>query len=134
MNLPISVGDLQFGERFVMVKSLDILRLLMDTMDMYTKYCNMDFLFYKTVNTSQLLCYVVSYDIACQWCQNLRDRMFALDHEFFLFDGRRHMFQSFIFLHTLPLVKRNTASTSLPVLAGLMEKPRSVLGVRSILL
>lgn len=52
----------------------------------------MDYLFYKTLgdadDISQL---VVSYDIACQWSINLQTRMFALDHKFQLFDGRKHI-------------------------------------------
>lgn len=51
----------------------------------------MDYIFYKTIQTSRLVSYVVSYDIACQWSLNLPDRMLALDHEFFLFDGRRQV-------------------------------------------
>lgn len=45
----------------------------------------MDYLFYKSIIGSKLKSYVVSYDIACQWSIHLRERMFALDHEFFLF-------------------------------------------------
>jgi len=51
----------------------------------------MDYLFYKSISTSKLKSYVVSYDIACQWSIHLQERMFALDHEFFLFDGVRHV-------------------------------------------
>ncbi len=53
----------------------------------------MDYLFYKTltVSTKNVLSYVVSYDIACQWSIHLRERMFVLDHDFFLFDSRRHV-------------------------------------------
>ncbi len=57
----------------------------------------MDYLFYKAVIglqllcTLQLLCYVVSYDITCQWWINLQKRMLTLDPSFFLFDGRRHV-------------------------------------------
>jgi hypothetical protein len=86
MNLPNSVGDLQLGERFVLADSTSFCNA-----DRYSRYCNMDYLFHKTLNTSKLLSYVVSYDIACQWSRNLRDRMFALDPVFFLFDGRREV-------------------------------------------
>ncbi|KAG6839651.1 hypothetical protein C0991_000506 [Blastosporella zonata] len=60
MKRPCSVGDLQVGER------------------------NMDYLFYHSVIYSDLECYVVSYDIACQWSVNLCECMFNLDHEFFM--------------------------------------------------
>ncbi|KAF9521470.1 hypothetical protein CPB83DRAFT_823547 [Crepidotus variabilis] len=64
MNLPNSVGDLQYGER----------------------YCNMDYMFYQSLNTSgKVQAYVVSYDIACQWSKKLQSRMTAMDEDFFLF-------------------------------------------------
>ncbi|KAG6914117.1 hypothetical protein DXG01_002336 [Tephrocybe rancida] len=69
MKRPCSVGDLQVGER----------------------YCNMDYLFYQSVINSDLESYVISYDIACQWSVHLRERMFKLDHEFFMFDGSIHV-------------------------------------------
>ncbi|KAG6836222.1 hypothetical protein H0H93_010103 [Arthromyces matolae] len=65
MKRPCSVGDLQLGK----------------------KYCNIDFLFYWSIINSNLVCFVVSYDIACQWSINLRERMARLDHDFFLFNG-----------------------------------------------
>ncbi|KAF7319717.1 CxC2 domain-containing protein [Mycena kentingensis (nom. inval.)] len=55
--LPTSVGDLQKGER----------------------YANMDFIFMSFMrHFIALLWLVVSYDIACQWSKNLRDRLAAL--------------------------------------------------------
>jgi len=85
MNLPNSVGDLQVGEWLVTINSSDL-----SLANRYARYCNMDYLFYKTVNTNpRLLSYIISYDIACQWSLNLPDRMLAFDHEFFLFDGLR---------------------------------------------
>ncbi|RDB27568.1 hypothetical protein Hypma_003786 [Hypsizygus marmoreus] len=65
MKRPNAVGDLQKGER----------------------YCNMDYLFYKSLVNSELKEIYVSYDICCQWSINLQQRMFALDHEFYLFNG-----------------------------------------------
>ncbi|KAG6848619.1 hypothetical protein H0H93_015447 [Arthromyces matolae] len=64
MKRPLSVGDLQVGER----------------------YCNMDYLFYQSIRRSSLTHFIVSYDIACQWSINLRQRMFDLDHEFLIFN------------------------------------------------
>src|SRR6188768_2074821 len=45
----------------------------------------MYYLLYKSIINSKLKSYVVSYDIACQWSIHLREHMFALDHQFFLF-------------------------------------------------
>jgi hypothetical protein len=85
MNLPNSVGDLQVGERFGLVSSM----ISESIANEYARYCNMDYLFYKTLSTSALLSYIVSYDIACQWSLNLRERILGLDSTFFLFDGHR---------------------------------------------
>ncbi|KAF8804837.1 hypothetical protein BYT27DRAFT_7225178 [Phlegmacium glaucopus] len=65
MKRPNSFGDLQKGER----------------------YCNMDYLFYHSIQKSQLKNFIISYDIACQWSINLKERMFTFDHKFFLFNG-----------------------------------------------
>ena len=51
------------------------------------RYCNMDYLFYQTLKGTLVLIFIISYDIACQWSINLYEQMFALDHEFFLFDN-----------------------------------------------
>ncbi|KAG6885483.1 hypothetical protein C0992_005120, partial [Termitomyces sp. T32_za158] len=66
MKRPCSVGDLQVDER----------------------YCNIDYLFYQSIAQSNVICYVVSYDIACQWSVHLKKRMAALDHDFLMFDDR----------------------------------------------
>ncbi|KAF8062351.1 hypothetical protein FPV67DRAFT_1563697 [Lyophyllum atratum] len=69
MKRPNAVGDLQFGER----------------------YCNMDYLFWRSLFTSKLKMIFVSYDIACQWSINLQRRMFDLDHEFFMYNGETYI-------------------------------------------
>ena len=51
----------------------------------------MEYLFYQTLNGTLVLIFVISYDIACQWSINLYKQMFALDHEFFLFDDTRYI-------------------------------------------
>jgi hypothetical protein len=51
----------------------------------------MDYLFYQTFKGTLVLMFVISYDIACQWSINLYERMFALDHEFFLFDNTHYI-------------------------------------------
>ncbi|KAJ6524642.1 hypothetical protein DFH09DRAFT_1046744 [Mycena vulgaris] len=53
MKRPRGVGDLQKGER----------------------YLNMDYMFFKSLEGSQLQLFYVSYDIACQWHKNIWDRM-----------------------------------------------------------
>jgi len=47
----------------------------------------MDYLFYHSIQQSPLKNFIISYDIACQWSINLKERMFAFDHQFFLFNG-----------------------------------------------
>jgi hypothetical protein len=47
----------------------------------------MDYLFYHSIQQSRLKNFIISYDIACQWSINLKERMFAFDDEFFLFNG-----------------------------------------------
>lgn len=65
MKRPNAVGDLQKGER----------------------YCNMDYLFYKSLCNSSVRSLVVSYDIACQWSVHLQERMQKLDPHFKIFGG-----------------------------------------------
>ncbi|KAF8867909.1 hypothetical protein BD779DRAFT_1463136, partial [Infundibulicybe gibba] len=65
MKLPNAVADLQYGER----------------------YCNMDYIFYKSVQGKEIVELVVSYDIVCQWSVHLKKRMLALDHTFDILNG-----------------------------------------------
>ncbi|KAG6849215.1 hypothetical protein H0H93_010409 [Arthromyces matolae] len=69
MKRPRSVGDLQIGE----------------------KYRNIDYIFYWSIVGSKLRCFVVAYDIACQWSIHLRERMFNLDHDFLIFNDQVHV-------------------------------------------
>jgi hypothetical protein len=48
----------------------------------------MDYLFWKSLQDSEILMFVVSYNIACQWSKYLRECMDKLDHYFQIFDGR----------------------------------------------
>ncbi|KAG6905944.1 hypothetical protein DXG01_016756 [Tephrocybe rancida] len=66
MKRPNAVGDLQFHER----------------------YYNMDYLFWKSLEGSQLLHFLISYDIVCQWSIYLKKRMLELDHEFLIFNEK----------------------------------------------
>ncbi|KDQ31598.1 hypothetical protein PLEOSDRAFT_1036768, partial [Pleurotus ostreatus PC15] len=52
MKRPLSVGDLQLGER----------------------YCNMDYLYFSSLRNHSPNVVVTSYDIACQWARNLQAR------------------------------------------------------------
>ncbi|THU98713.1 hypothetical protein K435DRAFT_562307, partial [Dendrothele bispora CBS 962.96] len=54
------LGDLQKGER----------------------YCNIDFIFWSTINNEEYLIIVISYDISCQWSVNFWQRMAKLDSQF----------------------------------------------------
>ncbi|KAF9495629.1 hypothetical protein BDN71DRAFT_1430849 [Pleurotus eryngii] len=49
MKHPLSVGDLQLGE----------------------KYANMDYLYFSSITNHSLVSCIVSYDIACQWKRNM---------------------------------------------------------------
>jgi hypothetical protein len=51
----------------------------------------MDYLFYMSLRYSELLTFVVAYDIVCQWFANIRRRMSTLDHSFHFLDGRVHV-------------------------------------------
>ncbi|PPQ87021.1 hypothetical protein CVT26_005108, partial [Gymnopilus dilepis] len=63
MKRPNGVGDLQKGER----------------------YCNMDYMFWSSLKGTNLKAIVISYDIACQWSINLKDRMSVIDEYFWIF-------------------------------------------------
>ncbi|THU94599.1 hypothetical protein K435DRAFT_668134, partial [Dendrothele bispora CBS 962.96] len=54
------LGDLQKGER----------------------YCNIDYIFWATVNGEEHLIIVISYDISCQWSRNFWERMSEIDPHF----------------------------------------------------
>ncbi|KAF7326337.1 CxC2 domain-containing protein [Mycena kentingensis (nom. inval.)] len=62
---PLSVGDLQLGERYI----------------------NMDYLFFRSINGSDLVQFFVSYDIACQWHINLWERMNAYENTLLTIDN-----------------------------------------------
>ncbi|KAF7289740.1 hypothetical protein MIND_01347600 [Mycena indigotica] len=64
MKRPLSVGDLQLGERYI----------------------NMDFMFLRSLTGTELISLFVSYDIACQWHVNLWDRMSRYDHQLLSID------------------------------------------------
>ncbi|KAE9390037.1 hypothetical protein BT96DRAFT_959877 [Gymnopus androsaceus JB14] len=51
------MGDLQVGERF----------------------CNIDFVFTKTIEGEEWICIIISYDISCQWLVNFWTRMEEID-------------------------------------------------------
>ncbi|KAF9496443.1 hypothetical protein BDN71DRAFT_1482196 [Pleurotus eryngii] len=59
MKCPLSVGDLQLGER----------------------YCNMDYLYFSSLQNHSPSFVVTSYDIACQWSRNLQARAASYPEE-----------------------------------------------------
>ncbi|KAJ7871110.1 hypothetical protein B0H13DRAFT_1895895 [Mycena leptocephala] len=70
MKRPNAVGDLQKGER----------------------YLNMDYMFFMSLAGSPLQRLYVSYDIACQWHKNIRERMKIFDYEGIQFkDGEKYV-------------------------------------------
>jgi hypothetical protein len=72
MKRPLSVGDLQKGERYVFASVLDP---SFPTDDRVSRYVNMDYLFFSGLQHSRPPSLVISYDIACQWHRNLWKRM-----------------------------------------------------------
>ena len=76
MKRPNAVGDLQKGERYGddqihFPRSFTIYR-----------YCNMDYLFYKSLTNTKIKDLIISYDIACQWSVNLKSRLQRIDPSF----------------------------------------------------
>ncbi|KAJ7836845.1 hypothetical protein B0H13DRAFT_1651891 [Mycena leptocephala] len=69
MKRPNAVGDLQKGER----------------------YLNMDYMFFMSLAGSALQRLYVSYDIACQWHKNIRERMKIFDSEIQFKDGQKYV-------------------------------------------
>ena len=65
MKRPNSIGDLQKGEKYY----TSTLFLSRDLQWCY-RYVNMDFFFYSGLKDTAIKCFVVSYDIACQWYKN----------------------------------------------------------------
>ena len=49
------------------------------------RYCNMDYIFYKSLVDCKVTTLNVSYNIACQWAINLWRRMNKLDSSFYIF-------------------------------------------------
>lgn len=47
-----------------------------------SRYCNMDYLFYKSLANLKIRDLVVSYDIACQWSLNIKSRFQRIDPGF----------------------------------------------------
>jgi len=63
------IGDLQKGERLV-----GFCFVWQHILTAYS-YANMDFILFYTLIGIQILLLILSYDIICQWCRNLRKRM-----------------------------------------------------------
>lgn len=76
MKRPNAVGDLQKGERYA---DLSLIFPYVLTM---SRYCNMDYVFYRSLINTKIRDLVVSYDIACQWSINLKTRLQQIDPDF----------------------------------------------------
>lgn len=50
--------------------------------DGFTRYINMDYLFFCSMLHSVFLCLMMSYDIVCQWYLHLWERMLTFPHHF----------------------------------------------------
>lgn len=72
MKRPMSVGDLQAGERYVFLLKSFILTLIATF-----RYSNMDYIILCGLVGTALLVLNISYDICCQWSVNLWTRMAA---------------------------------------------------------
>ncbi|KAF7295802.1 CxC2 domain-containing protein [Mycena chlorophos] len=70
MKRPLSVGDTQLGERYI----------------------NMDFMFFRSLEGTELVYFFVSYDIACQWHINIWDRMSSYNNELLSIDNKTKYF------------------------------------------
>ncbi|RXW15581.1 hypothetical protein EST38_g10274 [Candolleomyces aberdarensis] len=66
MKRPLGVGDLQRGER----------------------YCNIDYLLRQSIGDTKLKRFLLSYDICCQWSQNLFKRLQDVQPNFHLLGPR----------------------------------------------
>ncbi|KAJ6493479.1 hypothetical protein DFH09DRAFT_1104473 [Mycena vulgaris] len=67
MKRPLSVGDLQFGERYI----------------------NIDYMFFRSLSGTELVRFYVSYDIACQWHINIWTRMDTYQQELRMVDNEK---------------------------------------------
>ncbi|KAJ7719356.1 hypothetical protein DFH07DRAFT_972973 [Mycena maculata] len=66
MKRPDAVGDLQLGER----------------------YLNMDYMFFSSIAGTMLMCFFVSYDIACQWHINIWEQLAGYVDDTITINGR----------------------------------------------
>ena len=74
MFLPLGVGNLQKGERYV----LPLFQGLLLTAECCARYANMDYIFASLLQGFALQLLLISYDITCQWFTNLMRHM--VDH------------------------------------------------------
>ncbi|KAJ7858216.1 hypothetical protein B0H14DRAFT_3447339 [Mycena olivaceomarginata] len=70
MKRPLSVGDLQLGER----------------------YMNMDYMFFRSMAGTDLIRFFISYDIACQWSLHIWECMIKYQDETLTLNGRGRFF------------------------------------------
>ena len=67
---PLGIGDLQKGERYVLlIFHLNVFLFL------FCRQCNMDYIFASSIMGIGLRSVVISYDVACQWFVNFWNRV-----------------------------------------------------------
>jgi hypothetical protein len=86
MKRPNGVGDIQEGERCELSRECfdPFIKLL-------HRYLNVDYMFWKQLRCGKILVLYVSYDIACQWHKNLRERMNIYPNKEELWNGTRYV-------------------------------------------
>lgn len=67
---PLGMGDLQKGERSVILTALEV-----SMADCPSRQCNMDYLFTSSVAGVGIRLLTISYDVGCQWFVNFWKRM-----------------------------------------------------------
>jgi len=54
----------------------------MGIVDIFTRYINMDYLFFSSVSNTKFVCLTMSYDIFCQWYLYLWEHMLSFPEHF----------------------------------------------------
>jgi hypothetical protein len=131
MKRPNAVADLQKGEWCACLLFISCNRA-----DFLSRYCNMDYIFHKSLSNFKIRDLVVSYDIACQWSIYLKTRLWRIDPDFAgkLFDDQHTRIKFLVPKFHLPahvLVAAADTHLTIPsMLDAQMVRHRSVVGPR----
>ena len=97
-------------------------------------YCNMDYVFYKSLYLSTLIMLAISYDILCQWSISFRQCISQFSYWFDAFDSRVQL------TYLVPKFHNSGACSGMPDqlffqtdVVVQMAKLQNVVGPRSIL-